>query len=105
MVKRYTLLPVPENEKELFEYYLRHVSTFWTVNEVIFDADKEEFVALDVNVQNWLKTTLAFFASSDVLINQNIFENFLSEVEIRLHKRFIVSKQQWKPFTAKCTVF
>ena len=81
MAKRYTLLPIPENEKELFEYYQRHVSTFWTVNEVIFDADKEEFVNLDVNVQNWLKTTLAFFASADVLINQNIFENFLSEVE------------------------
>ena len=81
MAKRYTLLPVPKNEKELFNAYEKHLSTFWTVNEVIFDDDKEEFDSLNPNVKEWLKTTLAFFASSDVLINQNIFENFLSEVQ------------------------
>ena len=61
MAKRYTLLPVPKNEKELFNAYEKHLSTFWTVNEVIFDDDKEEFDSLNSQCKRMVKNNASIF--------------------------------------------
>ena len=79
--KRYALFPIPPNEQQLFDMYKRHLSTFWVAEEIEWGGLFEDFETLPHEVQTWIKQILAFFASSDVLVYDNILTNFVSEID------------------------
>lgn len=79
--KRYALFPIPPNEQQLFDMYKKHLSTFWVAEEIQWEGLFDDFETLPGEVQKWIKQILAFFASSDVLVYDNILSNFIAEIE------------------------
>lgn len=79
--KRYALFPIPVHEQQLFKMYKQHLSTFWVAEEIQWEGLLEDFKKLPKEVQTWTKHILAFFASSDVLVYDNILTNFIAEID------------------------
>lgn len=69
-------------DMELREAYTNALAKFWTPAEVQPSADKSQWDALHLDVQNFLALTLAFFASSDGVVFENCAINFGDEVTI-----------------------
>jgi len=68
-------------DQELMQMYKRLVSAYWTVDEVDLAQDFRDFQdKLNDGERHFLKHVLAFFAASDGLVNENLVENFYSEV-------------------------
>ena len=76
---RYTLFPIQHND--LFDMYQKHKSTFWTPEEVDLQYDVKDFEKLSENEKRFVKYVLAFFASSDLIVNENLVHNFCKEVK------------------------
>ena len=62
--------------------YKQAESAFWTAEEIDLAADPKDFNSLTPNEQHFVKYVLAFFASSDGIVNENIVLNFMQEVQI-----------------------
>ena len=78
--KRFCIYPISHDD--LWAAYKRSVACFWTVEEIELDRDKAEFNnQLTKEEQDFIKFILAFFASSDGIVNENIAERFLREVQ------------------------
>lgn len=84
--KRYVLFPI--QYKEIWDFYKKHESTFWTVEEVDLSSDVAHFNALNKNEQYFIKHVLAFFAASDGIVNENLVERFSNDVTILEAKCF-----------------
>jgi len=58
------------------------VSSFWTTEEIDLAGDLKDWDTLNSDEQYFIKMVLAFFASSDGIVFENINTNFASEVQI-----------------------
>ena len=58
------------------------MSVFWTVNEIDFSNDKNDWDKLTSDEQYFLKFILSFFGSSDKIVNMNIEKRFIDAVTI-----------------------
>ncbi len=80
MSSKYTMFPT--QYPSLFDFYKKHVSTFWTTEEVILKDDLVDWNdKLNDNERYFLKNVLAFFAASDGIVNENLVVNFYNQVE------------------------
>jgi ribonucleoside-diphosphate reductase beta chain len=78
---RYTVFPI--RYPNLWKFYKDHVASFWTVEEITLSDDLEDWNhKLSDNERFFIKNILAFFASSDGLVNENLVLNFYNEVQI-----------------------
>jgi ribonucleoside-diphosphate reductase subunit M2 len=57
---------------ELHTLYKKAVASFWTVEEIDFSKDKEDWAKLNSNEQFFIKNVLAFFAGSDGIVQENL---------------------------------
>lgn len=78
---RFVLFPI--QYPDIYKLYKESLSCFWTVEECdltkdIFDWENK----LNDNERFFLKNILAFFASSDGIVNENLAINFYNEVQI-----------------------
>jgi ribonucleotide reductase beta subunit family protein with ferritin-like domain len=78
---RLTVYPI-KNPK-IWEAYKKQQAAFWTAEEIDFSKDYEHFMLLNSNEQHFIKMILAFFSSSDTIVNINLSERFLNDVKIR----------------------
>jgi ribonucleoside-diphosphate reductase beta chain len=78
--KRYVLYPIEHNN--MWEYYKKAVASFWTVEEIDLAKDKDDWVKLTDSEREFIKYTLAFFAASDGIVNENLAVRFINEVQI-----------------------
>tara|TARA_B100001769_G_scaffold268055_1_gene256089 strand:+ start:354 stop:1250 length:897 start_codon:yes stop_codon:yes gene_type:complete len=62
--------------------YKKHVSTYWTVEEIDFSKDGKDWETLSQDEQYFIKNILAFFAASDGIVNENLVLNFMSEIKV-----------------------
>jgi ribonucleoside-diphosphate reductase beta chain len=84
---RYTVFPI--KHANLWEFYKKHISTFWTVEEIILIDDLEDWNhKLNENERYFVKNVLAFFAASDGIVNENLVLNFYNEVQIPEARQF-----------------
>jgi ribonucleoside-diphosphate reductase beta chain len=84
---RYTVFPI--KHANLWEFYKKHISTFWTVEEIILIDDLEDWNhKLNDNERYFIKNVLAFFAASDGIVNENLVLNFYNEVQIPEARQF-----------------
>lgn len=65
----------PLKNKRVWEWYKLHKSTFWTADEIDFSEDKQAFQSLQPQEQYFILRTVAFFAGSDILVNEMISRN------------------------------
>lgn len=84
--RRYVMFPI--EYEDLWILYKKAVSSFWTVEEINLNKDLNDWAKLDEDEQNFIKYTLAFFAASDGIVNENLAERFLREVAINEAKCF-----------------
>ncbi|ORD93780.1 RIR2 [Enterospora canceri] len=84
--KRYVMFPI--QYPEIWEFYKKHESTFWTVEEVDMTFDLQHFNSLNANEQYFIKHVLAFFAASDGIVNENLAERFSNDVTVLEAKCF-----------------
>jgi ribonucleoside-diphosphate reductase beta chain len=75
--QRHTIYPILDTIS--WEYYKKAVSAFWTTEEIDLSKDIEDWNKLNKDEQNFIKNVLGFFASSDILVNNNLAERFLNE--------------------------
>jgi ribonucleotide reductase beta subunit family protein with ferritin-like domain len=85
-IKRYTVHPIKENE--MWKMYKTAMAAFWTPEEIDFSKDYEDFSKLSDDGKYFIKMILAFFASSDGFVNENLFERFINEVQCMEAKCF-----------------
>lgn len=77
---RYVLFPI--QYPAIWDMYKKHVSTYWTVEEIDLTKDHDDWEKLSDNERYFIKNVLAFFAASDGIVNENLVLNFMSEIKV-----------------------
>jgi ribonucleotide reductase beta subunit family protein with ferritin-like domain len=85
---RYTLFPISPYEKDLYHLYKKAVASFWTVEEIDFSKDKDDWATLSDNEQYFIKQVLAFFAGSDGIVQENLATRFQREIQSPIARLF-----------------
>lgn len=79
--KRMVLLPI--RYPTLFNIFKRQQEVIWKTEEIDFkQRDLDDWKGLTEDARNFLLYILGFFASSDMLIVDNLLDNFMSEVQV-----------------------
>jgi len=84
----YTLFPISPNETDLYKLYKKAVASFWTVEEIDFNKDKEDWEKLSENEQFFIKQVLAFFAGSDGIVQENLATRFQRDIQSPVARLF-----------------
>lgn len=77
---RFVLYPIQHGE--VWEYYKKQMTAFWTAEEIDFSADLNDWEELNENEKHLIENVLAFFAGSDGIVFENINNNFAEEIQI-----------------------
>lgn len=84
---RYVLFPVKYHD--IWEMYKTAKSVFWVPNEVDLTKDIDDWnTVLNEDEKFFIKNVLAFFSSSDSIVNENLAARFLNEVQVPEAKAF-----------------
>lgn len=86
--ERYTLFPIPQAESDLYTFYKKAVASFWTVEEIDFSRDRDDWDKLDDREQHFIKHVLAFFAGSDGIVQENLASRFQAEIQSPVARLF-----------------
>ena len=85
---RYTLFPISPAEEDMYAMYKKSVASFWTVEEIDFSKDKNDWNKLNDNEQYFIKQVLAFFAGSDGIVQENLATRFEREIQSPVARLF-----------------
>ena len=77
---RFVLFPI--KHPEVWQMYKKAEASFWTAEEIDLSPDLADWEKLNEDEKHFIKHILAFFAASDGIVNENLAEQFLSEVQI-----------------------
>lgn len=84
---RFVLFPIEHDD--IWSFYKQSEASFWTAEEIDLGADLVDWEnKLNDDERHFIKHVLAFFAASDGIVNENLAENFLSEVQYTEAKFF-----------------
>lgn len=86
--QRYTLFPISPSEEDLYQFYKKAVASFWTVEEIDFSKDKDDWEKLTENEKYFIKHILAFFAGSDGIVQENLASRFQADVQSPIARLF-----------------
>jgi ribonucleoside-diphosphate reductase beta chain len=78
----------PIQYPDMWSMYKQAESAFWTAEEVDLTNDKRDYENLTDNERHFISHVLAFFATADGLVFDNIDANFGEEVQVREAKTF-----------------
>ena len=78
----------PIQHDDMWDMYKKSVSAFWTPEELDLSKDIDDFNKLTENEKTFIKHILAFFRSSDTIVNINLGERFLNDVQVLEAKFF-----------------
>jgi ribonucleoside-diphosphate reductase beta chain len=85
--ERFVLFPIVHDD--IWSFYKRAEASFWTAEEIDLSPDLIDWEnKLNEDERYFIKHVLAFFAASDGIVNENLAENFLSEVQYTEAKFF-----------------
>uniref|UniRef100_A0A7S3JYJ6 Uncharacterized protein n=1 Tax=Aureoumbra lagunensis TaxID=44058 RepID=A0A7S3JYJ6_9STRA len=77
---RYVLFPIQHSD--VWEFYKKAESSFWTAEELDLNTDRKDFEEkLNENERHFILQVLAFFAASDGIVLENLAMNFATEVQ------------------------
>lgn len=84
---RFVLFPIQHSD--IWDFYKKSEASFWTAEEIDLSQDIVDWEEkLNDDERHFIKHVLAFFAASDGIVNENLAENFLSEVQYTEAKFF-----------------
>ena len=67
---------------DIYQAYKRQVDSFWRPEEVDLSKDLSDWKSLNEDEKHFISMVLAFFASSDGIVMENLNVNFGNEVQI-----------------------
>ena len=77
---RFVIFPL--QHKDIWQKYKDAEHSFWTAEEIDLSQDLDDWEnKLSDDERFYIKNVLAFFAASDGIVNENLAENFVSEVQ------------------------
>jgi ribonucleoside-diphosphate reductase beta chain len=84
---RFVLFPIEHHD--IWQMYKQQQACIWTAEEIDLAQDLSDWRnKLNDDERYFIKNVLAFFAASDGIVNENLAENFLSEVQYTEAKFF-----------------
>lgn len=84
---RFVLFPIVHDD--IWKFYKKSEASFWTAEEIDLSQDLADWHdKLNDDERHFVKHVLAFFAASDGIVNENLAENFVSEVQYTEAKFF-----------------
>lgn len=84
---RFVIFPIQHGD--IWEYYKKAEASFWTAEEIDLSQDLKDWSnTMSDDEKHFIKHVLAFFAASDGIVNENLAENFVSEVQYTEAKFF-----------------
>lgn len=84
---RFVIFPIQHHD--IWQWYKKQEACFWTAEEIDLQQDLADWSnKLSEDEQYFIKHILAFFAASDGIVNENLAENFVSEVQYTEAKFF-----------------
>ena len=83
---RFVLFPIQKDD--IWKFYKKAEASFWTAEEIDLSQDLKDWESLNDGERHFISHVLAFFAASDGIVNENLAENFLSEVQYTEAKFF-----------------
>ena len=84
---RFVIFPIKHHD--IWEWYKKQEACFWTAEEIDLHQDLTDWsTKLNDDERYFIKHILAFFAASDGIVNENLAENFVSEVQFTEAKFF-----------------
>ncbi|MCF6279475.1 MAG: ribonucleotide-diphosphate reductase subunit beta [Flavobacteriaceae bacterium] len=84
---RFVIFPI--QHQDLWEWYKKQEASIWTAEEIDLHQDVIDWeTKLTDDERYFIKHVLAFFAASDGIVNENLAENFISEVQYTEAKFF-----------------
>ena len=84
---RFVLFPL--EHQDIWEMYKKQEACIWTAEEIDLAQDLNDWRnRLNDEERYFIKNVLAFFAASDGIVNENLAENFVSEVQYTEAKFF-----------------
>jgi ribonucleotide reductase beta subunit family protein with ferritin-like domain len=88
---RFTVFPLQYHS--LWSLYKKGQMSNWTAEEIDFSKDMDDWNSLSDNERHFIKCILAFFASSDGIVFENINLNFANDVQIAEARSFYAFQQ------------
>jgi len=83
---RFTMFPIMY--PQVWEMYKKAEASFWTAEEVDLSSDLKHWEALNDGEKHFVKNVLAFFASSDGIVLENLGVRFMKDVQISEARAF-----------------
>ena len=84
---RFVIFPIQHSD--IWDWYKKQEASFWTAEEIDLEQDVIDWEnKLTGDEKYFIKHILAFFAASDGIVNENLAENFVSEVQYTEAKFF-----------------
>ena len=85
-LSRFSTFPIVYHD--IWSLYKKAVESFWTVPEIDLSKDHAHWIKLTDDERYFIKHVLAFFASSDGIVNENLGVRFMTEVQISEARSF-----------------
>lgn len=83
---RYTMFPI--KDVDIWKMYKKQIDCFWRPEEINLIKDIVHFPTLTKDEQHFISMILAFFASSDGIVLENIGVRFMNDVKLAEAKAF-----------------
>lgn len=84
---RFVIFPIKHHD--IWEWYKKMEASFWTAEEIDLHQDLNDWNnKLNEDEKYFIKMILAFFSASDGIVNENLAENFVTEVQYAEAKFF-----------------
>ena len=77
MKSKYQLFPITDEIG--WNFYQTQIQSFWTAQEISLEHEKNDFKTLNKDAQQMLVQTLAFFAASDLVVNDRLTSSIMKE--------------------------
>lgn len=84
--RRFCLFPI--QYPEIWTFYKKAVASTWTVEEVDMSKDLDDWKKLNDNERHFISYVLAFFASADGIVNENLAERFCQDIQVSEARAF-----------------
>jgi ribonucleotide reductase beta subunit family protein with ferritin-like domain len=84
--KRYSAFPL--KELDIWALYKKAIASFWTSDEISLRDDVENFSSLSDDERHFITHILAFFASSDGIVNENLIKFFMQQCTLQESQLF-----------------
>lgn len=77
---RFVLFPI--QYYDIYKIYKDAVASFWVPDEISLEDDRRDWDKLTNDERHFISHVLAFFASSDGIVNENLVGRFMNEIQI-----------------------